>query len=478
MPFCTRCRSLERHRVVRAVFDALPNDLLKGTRVLQFSPDPALDRERFGQFLVSVWGGENALDMQAIALPDASYDWVYSSHVMNHVPDDAAALREMLRVVGAGCIVLNVGGTVFRYDTIPSEDFMGQDRQYKVYGTMYADDVQQVLPETGVLEVVAIDPCSVSLDTVYFVSRDVVKLERMAKLFVERNIHARIFPPKVVDDVGLARARSSARQDPWRELEQELQLWRDSGAKPNFWIRDDDATTPHPQLIELADLCESEKVPLTLAIIPLPLTLELVDLVLGRPHLTPIQHGFDHVNRQTASDVAKSEFPDGRNPVEAIRSIQLGSYVMKEAFGERALPVFCPPWGTMAPALRDGLRNLDFIGFSGSRTGRELHRRSVIPAAGLRLASAHVAINRPRPGDPLGEADILATLASLVRALRLEKSDEPIGIMTHHWGVDGHVRDFLKQLFNVTRSAGAVWRDPRAIFELDPASRSAASQPA
>jgi SAM-dependent methyltransferase len=457
--------------VVRAVFDALPNEMMKGTRVLQFSPDPALDRARFERFLVSVWGGENALDMQAIALPDSSYDWIYSSHVMNHIPDDAAALREMLRVVGAGCIVLNVGGTVFSYETIPSENFMGKDRQYKVYGTMYADEVQQVLPETGVLEVVAIDPCSVSLDTVYFVSRDVAKLTAMAKLFVERNIHARIFPPKVADEAGLARARASTRPDPWRDLQRELELWRDSGAKPKFWLRDDDATTARSQLVELADLCARENVPLTLAIIPLPVTLTLIELVAKSHNLTAIQHGFDHVNRQTAPDMVKSEFPDGRDLVEAVRSVQLGAYVMKEAFGERTIPVFCPPWGTMAANVRDSLQGLNFVGFSGSRTGREIHRRSMLPAAGLRLASAHVAVNRPRMGEPLADVYILETLVSLIRAIRLEGSDEPIGIMTHHWGVDAYVRDFLKQLFDVTRATGGVWSDARTIFGVEPLPR-------
>lgn len=466
MPYCTRCHSLERHRVVRAVFDALPDEMLKGTRLLQFSPDPALDRKRFGSFLLSVWGGENALDMQAIALPDASQDWIYSSHVLNHIPDDAAALREMLRVVGAGCIVLNVGGTVFRYETVPSENVLGGDRQYKVYGTMYADEVQQVLPQAGVLEVVAIDPSSVSLDTIYFVSRDMAKLSRMAKLFVARNMHARVFPPKVANEAEHARPRPSVPQGPWRDLQRELDLWRASGAEPKFWVRDDDATTAHAQLIELADLCERENVPLALAIIPLPMTLELVELVASRPNLTAIQHGFDHVNRQLASDQTKSEFPEDRDAVEVIRSIQLGAYVMKEALGHRTLPVFCPPWGTMAPKFRDRLQNMGFVGFSGSRTGREIHRRSMAPAAGLRLASAHVAVNRPRVGEPLGDVNILATLVSLIRVLRLEGSDEPVGIMTHHWGVDGYVRDFLKQLFDVTRSAGGVWSDARTMFGI------------
>jgi hypothetical protein len=57
-------------------------------------------------------------------------------------------------------------------------------------------------------------------------------------------------------------------------------------------------------------------------------------------------------------------------------------------------------------------------------------------------------------------------LASLVNAIRNDDSDpdEPIGIMTHAWGVDAGVRDFLRELFRVTRDAGAEWANARELF--------------
>ena len=54
---------------------------------------------------MSVWGGKNSLDIQAIDLPDGSYDWVISNHVVNFIPDDLSALREMNRVAGQDGIV-------------------------------------------------------------------------------------------------------------------------------------------------------------------------------------------------------------------------------------------------------------------------------------------------------------------------------------------------------------------------------------
>jgi hypothetical protein len=230
-------------------------------------------------------------------------------------------------------------------------------------------------------------------------------------------------------------------------------------------MRDDDATTAEPRLIELVNLCEQEAIPLTLAVIPLPMTLDLVGLISERPHITPIQHGFDHQNREVLVNQPKSEFPAARLSVEALRSIQLGWYILTEAFGERALPVFCPPWGTIAPKFRDRLQDLGFTGYSGSRIASEIHRRGTTPA-GLSLAGAHVAINRPRGqrAATLPEERILETLTLAVRAIRLDGSDEPVGIMTHHWGVDESVRHFLKRLFDATRSAGATWVGAKQLF--------------
>jgi hypothetical protein len=465
-PLCSECNSLERHRVVRAVFDAIPQEMLQGTRCLQFSPDPALDRARFVQFVLSVWGGPNSLDMQDIALPDGSFDWIYSSHVINHIPNAHQGLREMLRVVGNGCVVMSVGGTVANYQTKASTKSCGGDRQWKEYGTLYADELQEALPHASVLEIVAADPCSVSLDCVYFISLDEAKLTKIAEACVARNAHARVFPSKRATPIEVSVPRSRPKPvGAWQALSEEIEAWKAEGGAAQFWLRDDDATVVEPRLVELIDLCEQEGVPLAMAIIPLPMTPELVNLVSSRAHLTPIQHGFDHQNREPSSEKAKSEFPVERNPVETIRTIQLGWHILHEAFGARALPVFCPPWGTMADKFRGRLVDLGFKGYSGSRISGEIHRQGP-PPAGLRLASAHVAVNLPHRNrkDVLPEERILQTLTEVIRGVRRDRVSEPIGIMTHHWGVDGEVRQFLQKVFSLTRDAGGTWTSSAELF--------------
>ena len=45
-------------------------------------------------------GVDLQLDLKALALPDDAFDAVMCSHVLEHVPDDAAAMRELRRVTG------------------------------------------------------------------------------------------------------------------------------------------------------------------------------------------------------------------------------------------------------------------------------------------------------------------------------------------------------------------------------------------
>ncbi|MER9962649.1 methyltransferase domain-containing protein [Mesorhizobium sp. M0045] len=100
---CPQCQSLERHRLLKMWFDE-NKDQLTTKSVLHFAPEPAVTR--FVQPLVSKYLttdldpslGEVVLNIEAIDMPDNSFDLIICSHVLEHV-DDGKALREMDRIL-------------------------------------------------------------------------------------------------------------------------------------------------------------------------------------------------------------------------------------------------------------------------------------------------------------------------------------------------------------------------------------------
>lgn len=103
---CPRCGSLERHRlqylVLRRVLDPLETSRMA---MLHFAPEeffvPFL-RSRFGRYEtadVAMPGVDHHVDVQALPFADASYDFVFASHVLEHVEDDLRAVREIRRIL-------------------------------------------------------------------------------------------------------------------------------------------------------------------------------------------------------------------------------------------------------------------------------------------------------------------------------------------------------------------------------------------
>lgn len=106
---CWRCGSHERHRLQWVLFQRHPELLAPPPRLLHFAPEWCLRRR-----LASVPGidyvgadlepdrGDVALDVRRLAVPDASFDAVICSHVLEHVDEDAVAMGELRRVVKPG----------------------------------------------------------------------------------------------------------------------------------------------------------------------------------------------------------------------------------------------------------------------------------------------------------------------------------------------------------------------------------------
>lgn len=103
---CPACGSLERHRIqFLVVRDLLDGRDMSSSRMLHFAPETFFRKffsARFGRYEtadLAMQDVDHQVDLQNLPFEDQSYDFVFASHVLEHVPDDAKAIAEIRRIL-------------------------------------------------------------------------------------------------------------------------------------------------------------------------------------------------------------------------------------------------------------------------------------------------------------------------------------------------------------------------------------------
>lgn len=125
---CPRCWALERHRFAWVFLQRRTALLRSPHRVLHMAPEATLRDLLQGvpgidYVTADIVPGRARLqlDLTRSTEPDASYDLILCNHVLEHIPDDAAAMRELLRMLRPGGLALVT--TPWRPDQPTEEDF-------------------------------------------------------------------------------------------------------------------------------------------------------------------------------------------------------------------------------------------------------------------------------------------------------------------------------------------------------------------
>lgn len=159
---CPNCLSLERHRQIAFYLKNYTNFETAELKMLHMAPEQCFyDRFRKMQNIDYVTAdlesplAEVHLDIQDMPFDDSTFDVVFCNHVFEHIPDDAKAMREVLRVMKPGAwailqVPLKHGHPTTFEDasvTTPEERarVFGQYDHLRLYGENYGD----VLREQG-----------------------------------------------------------------------------------------------------------------------------------------------------------------------------------------------------------------------------------------------------------------------------------------------------------------------------------------
>jgi len=113
---CPKCGSLERHRLQHLVINRLAvNHDFSKMRMLHFAPEEFFRKyfkKLFGVYTtadLNMHDVDYQVDITKLPFKDAEYDFIFASHVLEHIKDDLTAISEMRRVLKpAGIAILPV----------------------------------------------------------------------------------------------------------------------------------------------------------------------------------------------------------------------------------------------------------------------------------------------------------------------------------------------------------------------------------
>jgi len=244
----------------------------------------------------------------------------------------------------------------------------------------------------------------------------------------------------------------------WSDLRVELAECTKVGVCPSFWWRDDDLGRQDSRLPLFWRIVDRVKVPICAAVVPGWIDVGIADEIRGRTTISVVQHGSSHV-----AYCKLTEYPTFRNKKIVGDEIGSGWKKIKTVFGDKAFPIFVPPWNHISPKFGSELEDLGFVAYSsriltGPWVSSNLGKVREIP----------VHVNTTRPGAIyIGDEVFLESIVRHLRARRkgLAHPIIPTGVLTHYF-IDPVAFDAMEKLVDYVQIAGGRWCDGSDIVNI------------
>jgi predicted SAM-dependent methyltransferase len=161
---CPNCHSLERHRLSYLFLKEHSNIFNENIKMIHFAPEKIFShifssQENIDYLPVDLNPNmdfvKEAMDIQNIKYPNNHFDFIYCSHVLEHVPDDQKAVNELYRVLkpeGTALIMVPINHSLnetFEDESVNTPELIlkhyGQSDHVRCYGL----DFQELLERNG-----------------------------------------------------------------------------------------------------------------------------------------------------------------------------------------------------------------------------------------------------------------------------------------------------------------------------------------
>ncbi len=150
---CPACRSLQRHRLLHFYLREKTDLLTAPHRLLHLAPEFLIQRQLKKCANIDYLSGDLSsplatmhFDLTNVPLPSDSFSAIICNQVLEHIPDDRAAMREMFRLLRPGgwailMVPIDVSGPTREDLTITDprerERLFGQHDHWRIYGSDY-----------------------------------------------------------------------------------------------------------------------------------------------------------------------------------------------------------------------------------------------------------------------------------------------------------------------------------------------------
>ena len=158
---CPRCGSQERHRALWLWMRERSDLFVRNISILHWAPEYALQRSLSelpnAAYVSADLEGDEAMqhmDITDVPFKDDAFDLILCVHVLEHVPDDRAAMREMVRVLRPGGMALLLVPIVLEQPTLEDPAIQTPEERKRHYWQadhvrLYGGDFRDRLAEEG-----------------------------------------------------------------------------------------------------------------------------------------------------------------------------------------------------------------------------------------------------------------------------------------------------------------------------------------